>query len=615
MKKSKIIFITVMMVLVLGVLALPALGRSPITAEIDRDNISTDEGIVLMVSIDTSAGPSSMPGLPPMPDFQIVGASSGTQMQMINGTTTVKSTYNYTLRPLHAGTLTIDPITALVNGQTYKSQPISVNVTQGTGTKQPAPNPGMSSMQGLGSLSSLLSGSGLAPSNSTPPLDPTDAPTELVGQDFFIDGEVSNSNPYQGEEVMYTFRFYQAANLYDQPTFEPPAFSGFWSEQLEGQTEYTTEAAGRRYRVTELQTLLFPTGVGEATIDPAQLAIPGGFFDRGQVLRTEAITLNVRPLPTGAPADFQGAVGQFVMQAAVDKNEVEVNDTVNLNVGIAGFGNIEALPDPVWNEGSAWRAFDSKAKTETEIVEGKLGGTRTYERVLLPTTPGEQTLPGLTYSFFNPQTETYETVTTEPITVHVTGTIGADTVGADQASVIAAATGGTLDMPAGTDQLRPNKPVTAVSTTTTMPLTQNGFYWMLWLLPLALIGGVFSWGQYQKHHHANADLRRSNKAAHKAKSALRQARKEPATANVAAGRLLSDYIADKLNRSIDGLTTENLTELLRAHGIETALTNRVTTCLTLSEMRRYAPDGTNLVDNNLLSETEQLIDALDAAFK
>ena len=52
----------------------------------------------------------------------------------------------------------------------------------------------------------------------------------------------------------------------------------FWSEQLEGQKEYTTEAAGRRYRVTELQTLLFPTSVGEATIDPAQLTIPGGFL-------------------------------------------------------------------------------------------------------------------------------------------------------------------------------------------------------------------------------------------------------------------------------------------------------------------------------------------------
>ena len=169
MKKSKIIFIAVMIVLVLGLLVLPAFGQSPITAEIDRNNISTDEAIILMVSIDTSAGPSSQPGLPPMPDFQIVGTSSGTQMQMINGTTTVKSTYNYTLRPLQAGTLTIDPITVLVNGQSYTSQPISVNVSQGTGNRQPAPNPSMSSLQGLGSLSSLLNGAGLlAPGSSAP---------------------------------------------------------------------------------------------------------------------------------------------------------------------------------------------------------------------------------------------------------------------------------------------------------------------------------------------------------------------------------------------------------------------------------------------------------------
>ena len=82
--------------------------------------------------------------------------------------------------------------------------------------------------------------------NQAPPLDPADAPTELTGQAFFIEAEVDNPNPYQGEQVLYTFRFYQAESLYDQPEYQSPSFTGFWSEeQSEEQTDYTTEAAGR----------------------------------------------------------------------------------------------------------------------------------------------------------------------------------------------------------------------------------------------------------------------------------------------------------------------------------------------------------------------------------
>ena len=99
-------------------MALPALGQSPVTAEVDRNFLSTDDALILTVTVDTGAGDAARPELPVMNDFQILGSSSGTQISIVNGDMTVMETYNYSLRPLRAGSLVIGPIMVQINGQT-----------------------------------------------------------------------------------------------------------------------------------------------------------------------------------------------------------------------------------------------------------------------------------------------------------------------------------------------------------------------------------------------------------------------------------------------------------------------------------------------------------------
>ncbi len=282
MKKSKVLFIGIISILLIGLLALPAGAQSPVTAEVDRNRLSTDEVLTLKVTIDSSAGQPSQPALPALDGFELLGSSSGTQISIVNGDMSMQATYSYSLHPTQAGQLVINPIAVQIDGQTYSTQPIMIEVSQGTGQVQPAPNqgipampgfptrpnsPGFPTIPGFPNLNNLFQNMPSTGSlgNQAPPLDPADAPTELVGQAFFIEAEVDNPNPYQGEQVIYTFRFYQAESLFDQPEYQPPSFSGFWSEeQSEDQTNYTTEAAGRAYRVTELQTVLFPTGGGRS---------------------------------------------------------------------------------------------------------------------------------------------------------------------------------------------------------------------------------------------------------------------------------------------------------------------------------------------------------------
>jgi hypothetical protein len=625
MKKSKVLVITMITVLLIGLFALPAGAQSPLTAEVDRTQLSTDEALLLTVTVDTSAGQPSRPVLTTLDGFQMAGSSSGTQLSIVNGNMRSAATYRYTLRPLQAGQLIIGEVAVDINGQTYTTQPISINVSQGTGQIQPAPSQTMPNMPSMGNFPAIPGFPNLnnffnnAPggslSNSAPPLDPADAPTELVGQDFFIEGQVDNPSPYQGEQIVYTFRFYQAANLYDQPQYQPPGFSGFWSQDLDDeQTDYTTEAAGRTYRVTELQTVLFPTVVDELTIDPAQLTIPGDFFSRGQVLQTQPVTVSVQPLPENAPASFQGAIGQYAIQAQADKTETMVNDTITLSVAIAGRGNLDALADPVWTEGPEWRAFDSKATVDTRFENGIMEGTRIYERLLVPTQPGSLTLPPIEFSFFNPASGSYETATSEAIQIQVQGdgsSFSVPQAPAASAGAAPAAVGSTL--PTGTGPaagaLRPNKAAAELNPSSSLPLTARSSFWLLFTVPFFLLAGHFGWQRYQQQRLNTADSRRSKKASGRAASALREAQKENQAQSI--GVILTAYLEEKLNQRLSGFSQAQLANLLTNKGANQDLAARTTSCLMRSEMRRYAPAGTTAVDGDLFTAAKQIIDELE----
>ncbi len=617
MKKSRLLVIALVSLVLSGLLVLPAAAQSPVTAGVDRTQLSTDEALVLTVEIDNSAGRASQPSLPPLDGFQLLGTSSSTSIRIVNGSMSSTANYNYTLRPTQTGQLTINPITVTTGGQSYTTQPITVEVTQGTGQIQPAPNPAnpnFPNIPGFPNLNNLFQsrpGSQGSNPGSAQPLDPADAPTELVGQDFFVEAEVDNLNPYQGQQVVYTFRFYQAESLFDQPEYEGPSFTGFWSEeQNDDQVDYTIEAEGRAYRVTELRAVLFPTGVGEVTIEPARLSIPGDFFTRGQILQTQPITLNVRPLPDNAPPTFQGAVGQFNIVAQADKSETEVNDTVTLNVAVTGQGNLENMADPIWTEGDEWRAFDSEATVSTQFNNGVYSGTRTYERLLVPTQPGDLLLPAIEFSFFNPQTESYETVSTEPVIVRVTGDVGAGVIPP------AAGSGSQATVPAGAlpnvPELRPNKPAAALSAGSSVPLVENGLYWLLWLVPLVLFVGYWGLGHYRQRRLDTVDSRRSAGAAKRAQQALQAAGKAPATGSGStAGSILVSYMEEKMNRNVIGLSQTQLADLLSQQGVDEQLADRVQDALMQAEMSRYAPDGLHTANDQLLGETEAIIKELD----
>jgi hypothetical protein len=153
-------FILIMVMLVTGFSAMPALAQSTngnnpiINAEVDRDHISTDETVMLTITVNVLGSNLSKPQMPSLGGFSVIRSSSGTQIKLVNGTMSIQETYQYELRPTQTGELVIDPVTVNVNGITYSTDPIRITVIQGRGNIQPVPNPSLPVLPSLPSFPS-----------------------------------------------------------------------------------------------------------------------------------------------------------------------------------------------------------------------------------------------------------------------------------------------------------------------------------------------------------------------------------------------------------------------------------------------------------------------------
>jgi hypothetical protein len=556
-----------------------AYAQSPVvTASVDRHELTTDETVTLSVVIQSATG-APTPSLPSLEGLMISGRSTQSQLTIVNGRATGSVTYSYVLQPLLPGKLTIEPIRVTLDGRSHLTEPIQLEVEQGTGVAA-----GQSSQGGTSPPSSLSS-----------------------DQELLVDAEIDHSDAYQGQQVTYLIRFYRKLDRFGQrvrqASYDEPAFNGFWSNKDSVQTRYETQIEGQRYLVSEVRTLLFPTVTGPLTVGPATLTVPGGFFERGTVLRSEPVTVNVLPLPGGAPDGFNGAVGRFDISASSNADESRVNEPITVTVTLSGEGNIDTLPDPVWPDMPGWRSFDSSSTVSSGVTRGRLAGSKIYERLLVPEKTGDFTVPPIQYVYFDPEEAVYTTVSTEPIPVAVAP--GSQPV-SDQAPV----TGSSETSELSANDIRHIKPVPGRLETADVPLTSQAGYWGVGAAFLALLAGGTAWRVYGRRLKARAGLTRRNRASITAMKALETARGQGVDPYSVSGHVLLEYMSVKLGEPLNGLTHTELAEFLAARGIDPALAGRVVACLTAGE-GRFAPERRSVEPAGLLDDTRSLITDLE----
>ena len=536
-------------VALLTCLALPA-GRAaaqpaePLRVTVDREALSTDEVLRLEVVVEVDSGSPPAPILPSFEGFDLLSSSTASQLNIVGGQARSQVTYRYELQPRRFGMLVIEPVRLAWQGETHASPAIPIRVSPGR-----TPTVALPAAPG--------SAQGVPPSGRQ-------APGPSLGRSLFVEAAVDVAEPWVGQQVIYAFRFYQSQRLGRRATYGAPEFTGFYRKEADDQRRYTTTVDGRPYEVVELRTFLFPTAAGEVRIEPATLDIGGS------LLRTEALTLEVKPLPPDAPEAFDGAVGQFQIVAAIDRSATQVDEPIRLEVTVSGEGNLDALPEPTWPEIDGWLSYDEGSTTHTR-TESSLRGQRVWRRLLIPQRAGTVTVPAIVLPYFEPRAGAYRLAASQPITLVAAPLAGEEAQDssaalADEGRAEAALEDGSAaepsPLPEGPRRLRPIEEVRASTMRgTSLP---HRWAWLLWLLPLALIGADLA-------RRRAGDLRRAREAADRVgpvrarvQSIIADGRAGRLAAPTAAAKALDAALSLALDRPTAGLTRARLGKALTA---------------------------------------------------
>jgi len=375
-----------------------AADRVVVATEIDRLNVEVGEAFEFTVQVEhEGSGPMPEPVLPNFVEMGLTLAgppstfrSSGSSVSFGTGRNTVMQsrtiqTYSYTLIPSKPGRLAF-PV-HVMNGAAKVAAP-RTPVLEVTGEEAAAAAP-------------IPGGTG--------------GPTEAQG-DLFLWTRLDKSRVHVGEQLVYTLEVYERLPFPNIQLRVNPGFQDFWSEELPGGDERTETVAGVPYRVHPgLRRGLFPQRAGNLTITAAEVGV--GMRRR---VRGRPTSIEVLPLPVdGRPADFSANnVGLYTIEAAIDRAKVKQGAPFTLTVTISGTGNIRVIDPGAWPELDGMRRYDPKVETRM-TVGMRIGGDRIYQFLVIPERAGTLTIPPHRFSFFDPATASYQTVSSKPIAVTV----------------------------------------------------------------------------------------------------------------------------------------------------------------------------------------------------
>jgi hypothetical protein len=146
----------------------------------------------------------------------------------------------------------------------------------------------------------------------------------------------------------------------------------------------------------------------------------GPEVDENVTLDTKPVTITVKPLPEeGKPAGFSGAVGNFSVEASLASNTVSAQDENTLHVVVKGKGNLPvfAAPPIAWPDSIT--AFDPTSKEEVNRTVSPMAGTKSFDYVFTPKRAGHIMIPAVNFSYFDPATQSYKTAEAKPLDLQV----------------------------------------------------------------------------------------------------------------------------------------------------------------------------------------------------
>lgn len=567
-------------------------------ASVDKNPVALDDQFTLSFMLrNAGMGGGKNLKVPQLDNFRIMmGPSTSTSMQIINGAVSSTITYNYILQPKEVGKFTIGAATVEVGDKTYSSQSIAIEVVKGSARPRQQAQSG---------------GSG----------------TQLADR-IFLRASVDRSRVMQGEQVNLVYKLYTQVAVQNYNLTKAPAMTGFWSEDIEmpKQIQLTTETLdGKQYSVGVIKrTALFPTQAGTLEISPMEITTLVTVHDRRSfdpfdsffnnpfgrqvehVVKSEPIRIRVEPLPASAPPSFKGAVGKFTMSTKVDKQETKTNEPISLKVTISGSGNIKVLESPSVEFPADFEQYTPKVADNINRREGRISGSKTFEYILIPRYPGTKVIKPVLFSYFDTGKREYVTLQSEEIALAVEqGTASA-------APFVSAGPRG--DVQVLSQDIRFIKVAHPSFTRRGEFLHTSGTFAVLALLPLAGLAGALIYSRQRQA--VMSDL-----AGYRNRQALKVARKGLKNAEVLlraitdgkgaasdgklqfyseVSRSMWKYLGDKLNIQQAELSIDSALNELAKRAVNGDIPVALKSLLEYCEMARFAPTS---LSNEMMQQT------------
>ncbi len=235
--------------------------------------------------------------------------------------------------------------------------------------------------------------------------------------------------PYVGEQIVLQYDLFinsRKVEAQPQPPSEP-SLDAFWIEELNDRTMGSRQLirAGSTFldKILLRRYAIYPLQAGEAVIDAMTVpVVTGGFMrSREQIeVKSKPITLDVQPLPPGAPDDFyDGNVGAWDFLVTSDALRTRVGRAVTIRLSAKGTGQVGRIKLPEIAEVKGARIGDSEQSTEQNIRNGKVVGEKLVSYAITPTEEGVLEIPALSFTYFDPNAGEYRTKQSSPIKIEV----------------------------------------------------------------------------------------------------------------------------------------------------------------------------------------------------
>lgn len=546
--------------------------------EVSKDKFGINERVRVEFKLNKE-GDNFVP--PSFNGFRVVGGPNQfVSNKYVNGKRSFSRSFSYVLSPLEKGTLTIGQAEIVVDGQKYKTSPVEVEVTEAV--EQPTDG---------------------------------DNETALIEDGVHIVAEVSKANPYLNEAITVTYKLYVSYNVDITQQFrylDRPSFRGFWNQEIEsvGNQLYEGKYKGRDYRYIILErVLLYPQNSGELVIDPLTLDVPidvpsnrRDFFGRrlnttvNRTVASNKLTINVKDLPaTGKPADFSGAVGDYRLSFSTTKDSLVAQESLNATLRISGSGNLKLIKLPELELSNSMEVYDPERKENIQTTASGMQGSVEQTYTILPQKPGKYPIGPISFSYFDPSSQTYKTLRSEEFQLKV-----------EPSATISSTSSRGTDTPrnvlADVEQFKFISLKTKLNDIKSKQIyLHKTWYWILLLLPILAIPILILIGRWRNLSLADTERNRLREADKLARRYLGKAEKKQDDKEAfyeALELALHNFLKAKLNIHTNDISKEQITTLLEEKNVTEEASTELMELLTSCEMARYASSSVATTEVN-----------------